>query len=281
MGVSIQDQSKHKAILGWVGGKSQLTSTIIPLIPAHTGYVEVFAGAAWLLFRKPPSDVEIINDLNRDLTTLYKVIQYHLEEFLRYFKWILVSREEFDRFKQLDPTQMTDIQRAARFYYLVKGGFGSRLTNPSFGIGATQRPRINLVRLEEDLSEAHLRLSRVFIDNRPYHECISRFDKPSTFFYVDPPYWDCEDYYGKGMFTKADFERLHGLLASTKGKWLVSINNVQPIRELFKDFQIREVATSYSVAAGQRKPVTELLIANYLLPKDCSPPKLGRSRANS
>ena len=73
-------------MFGWVGGKSLLTSTIIPLIPKHEGYVEVFAGAAWLLFRKPPSKVEIINDLNRDLTTLYRVVQHHLEEFLRYFK---------------------------------------------------------------------------------------------------------------------------------------------------------------------------------------------------
>jgi DNA adenine methylase len=267
MGISIQELSKAKSFFGWVGGKSQLTSTIIPLIPPHKAYVEVFAGAAWMLFRKPPSEVEIINDLNRDLTTLYRVVQHHLEEFLRYFKWILVSREEFERFKALDPGQMTDIQRAARFFYLIKGGFGSRLTNPSFGISATQKPRINLLRLEEDLSDAHLRLSRVFVDNRPYDQCIQRFDKPGTFFYVDPPYWGCEDYYGKGLFSKADFDRLHTLLAAAKGQWIVSINDVPDIRALFKDFYIKPVATSYSVSAGQRTLVTELLIANFKLPK--------------
>ena len=179
----------------------------------------------------------------------------------------MISREEFERFKVLDPEQMTDIQRAARFYYLIKLGFGAKVTNPSFGIGSTHKPRINLVRLEEDLSEAHLRLSRVFVDNRPYAECITRFDKPSTFFYIDPPYWDCENYYGKGMFSKADFECLHSLLAAVKGKWLMSINNAPAIRELFKGFEIREVATSYSVNKSARLPVTELLIANYPLPK--------------
>ncbi len=266
MGISIQDQAKAKSFLGWVGGKSQLTKTIIPLIPQHKGYVEVFAGAAWMLFRKPPSDVEIINDLNRDLTTLYKVVQLHLEEFLRYFKWILVSREEFERFKVLDPEQMTDIQRAARFFYLIKGGFGSRVTNPSFGIGATQKPRINLLRLEEDLSEAHMRLSRVFVDNRPYGDCIKRFDRPTTFFYVDPPYYDCEEYYGKNMFAKADFERLRDLLSDAKGKWIVSINDVPEIRALFRGFEIKPVATNYSVSAGKRQAVTELLIANFKMP---------------
>lgn len=268
MGIEIQEQkSKAKSIMGWVGGKSQLTSTIIPLIPEHKGYVEVFAGAAWLLFRKPPSDVEIINDINRDLTTLYRVIQHHLEEFIRYFKWMLVSREEFERFKVLDPALMTDIQRSARFYYLVKMGFGAKITNPSFGISATQKPRLNLVRIEEDLSEAHLRLSRVFVDNRPYAECIARFDKPGTFFYVDPPYWDCEDYYGKGIFGKADFEVLRDALAKAKGKWVVSINDVPQIRALFKGFEIKPVVTSYSVSAGKRMPVTELLITNYKLPR--------------
>lgn len=261
------NNSKPKSPIAWVGGKSQLTETLIPLIPEHKGYVEVFAGAAWLLFRKPPSDTEIINDINSDLVTLYRVIQNHLEEFVRYFKWVLVSREEFERFKATDPATLTDIQRAARFYYMVKMGFGARLTNPSFGIGATQKPRLNLLRIEEDLSEAHLRLSRVFVDNRPYYECIERFDRSNTFFYVDPPYWDCEDVYGKGLFAKADFERLHGLLAKTKGKWLMSINNAPQIRELFKDFNIREVATSYSLSAGSRFAVTELVISNYELLK--------------
>jgi len=270
MSVQIKDQTdstKGKSPIAWVGGKSQLTDTIIPLIPEHKGYVEVFAGAAWLLFRKEPSKSEIINDLNGDLVRLYRVLQHHLEEFLRYFKWVLISREAFDRLKKVDPNTLTDIQRAARFYYLVKCGFGARVDNPSFGIGSTQAPRLNLVRIEEELSAAHLRLSRVFVDNRPYADCIKRFDKPTTFFYVDPPYYDCEDYYGKGMFAKADFVKLHELLSNVKGKWLMSINDVPYIRALFKDFEIREVATTYSMAAGKRKDVSELLIANYELPK--------------
>jgi DNA adenine methylase len=110
----------RKSPLAWVGGKSKLTSTIIPLIPAHQCYVEVFAGAAWVLFRKEPSKVEVINDINGDLITLYRVIQNHLEEFVRYFKWSLVSREEFDRLQRVDESTLTDIQRAARFYYWLK-----------------------------------------------------------------------------------------------------------------------------------------------------------------
>lgn len=80
-----------KSPLSWMGGKSRLAKTIIPLIPEHHCYCEVFAGAAWILFKKEPSQVEIINDLNSDLVTLYRVIRYHLEEFVKHLKWLLVA----------------------------------------------------------------------------------------------------------------------------------------------------------------------------------------------
>ncbi len=87
-----------KSFLSYLGGKSLLASKIIPKIPGHTCYCELFAGASWLLFKKEESDVEIINDINSDLITLYRVVKHHLEEFIRYFKLVLVAREEFKRF---------------------------------------------------------------------------------------------------------------------------------------------------------------------------------------
>lgn len=197
--------TQRKSPLAWVGGKSKLTSTIIPLIPKHSCYVEVFAGAAWVLFRKEPSKVEVINDINGDLITLYRVIQNHLEEFVRYYKWSLISREEFDRLQRVDESTLTDIQRAARFYYLVKNAFGAKIVGQCFGVASSSKPRLNLLRLEEDLSEAHLRLSRVTIENLPYDQLIKRYDGKDVFFYIDPPYWDCENDYGKGLFNKGDF----------------------------------------------------------------------------
>ena len=75
-----------RSFLSYYGGKSLLARKIIPKIPEHTCYCEVFAGAAWLLFKKEESQVEIINDINKDLVTLYRVIKHHLEEFIRYLK---------------------------------------------------------------------------------------------------------------------------------------------------------------------------------------------------
>ena len=254
---------QRKSPLAWVGGKSKLTSTIIPLIPKHTCYIEVFAGAAWVLFRKEPSKVEVINDINGDLITLYRVIQNHLEEFVRYFKWSLVSRDEFDRLQRVDESTLTDIQRAARFYYLVKNSFGAKVVSQCFGVASSSKPRLNLLRLEEDLSEAHLRLTRVQIENLTFDQLIKRYDSKDSFFYCDPPYWNCENDYGKDLFDKDDFTLLRDTLAACKGQWLVSINNVTQIRELFSRFNIKEVRTSYSINQKAGKPVSELLIANY------------------
>lgn len=255
--------TSRKSPLAWVGGKSKLTSTIIPLIPEHQCYVEVFAGAAWVLFRKEPSKVEIINDINNDLVTLYRVLQNHLEEFVRYYKWQLISRDEWQRLQRIDESTLTDIQRAARFYYLVKSAYGAKLVGQSYGVANTSKPRLNLLRLEEDLSEVHVRLSRVSIENLPFSEIIRRTDAKHVFYYIDPPYWDCEEDYGKDIFSKDDFVRLKEQLDQCQGKWMVSINNVEPIRSLFSDYKIKEVATTYSIASKASKQVTELIITNY------------------
>jgi DNA adenine methylase len=253
-----------KSFLAYMGGKSLLSKKIVERIPAHSCYCEVFAGAAWLLFKKEESDVEIINDINTDLVTLYRVIKYHLEEFIRYLKWILVARDEFNRFKAENPDTLTDIQRAVRFYYLLKSGYAGRIPNPSFSSSTTSAPRLNLLRIEEELSAIHLRLSRVYIENQGYEKIITRFDKPETFFYVDPPYHGCENYYGVGLFSRQDFTRLDELLSNLKGRFMMSINDVVEIRELFKKFKFEQVNTSYSAGgADKKKRVTELLISNY------------------
>ena len=129
------------------------------------------------------SKVEVINDINREIVTFYRVIQHHLEEFVRYFKWVLVARDEFERLKRVEADTLTDIQRAARFYYLQQMCFGGRMDDrPTFGYAAVRGPKLNLLRIEEQLSAAHLRLARTYIECLPYHEIIKRYDKAGTLF---------------------------------------------------------------------------------------------------
>jgi len=252
------------SFLAYLGGKSRLAARIIQRIPEHRCYCEVFAGAAWVLFRKEESDVEIINDINSELVTLYRIIKLHLDEFIRYFRWILTARDEFERFKKESPETLTDVQRAVRFYYLLKMGFASKIPHPSFGLSLTKQPGLNLLRIEEELSAVHLRLARVYIENLSFKRMIERADRPNTFFYVDPPYYGSEDSYGKGYFQRDDFKVLEEILRRIQGKFLLSINDVPEIRHIFDGYHVEEVRTSYTVSGGHRsKKVTELLISNY------------------
>jgi len=226
----------------------------------------VFSGAAWVMFAKPEesSKTEIINDINRDLVTLYRVIRNHLEEFIRYFKYLLISRDEFQRFKNEESSTLTDIQRAVRFYYLIRTGFGSRIKNPAFSSAPSRPSNLNLLRIEEQLSAAHLRLSRVTIENLSFSKLIPKIDREDTFFYIDPPYYDYENYYGDGIFGKDDFIRLRELYDNLNGKFLMSINDTPEIRDIYQGYHFTEVKTRYSIGKdGSKKKVGELLIRNY------------------
>lgn len=148
-----------RPIIPWIGGKRRLAKHLLPLFGAHQCYVEPFCGAAALFFMKAPAKAEVINDINGDLINLYRVVQHHLDEFVRQFRWSLVSRQLW-QWLNVTPTQpLTDIQRAVRFFYLQKCGFGGKVDGRTFGTATTSGPRLNLLRIEEELSQAHLRLA--------------------------------------------------------------------------------------------------------------------------
>ena len=167
-------------IIPWIGGKRRLADLLIPRFPAHKCYVEVFAGGAALYFLRPPAEVEVINDINGELVNVYRVVKRHLEEFVRQFKWALSSREIFKWTQDTPPSGLTDIQRAARFFYLQHHCFGAKVQSQNWGT-ATTAPPINLLRLEESLSAAHLRLASTFIERLHWRECESAMTDRTPF----------------------------------------------------------------------------------------------------
>lgn len=132
-------------IIPWMGGKRRLADRIFPRFPDHSCYIEPFAGGAALFFLRQPAEVEVLNDINGELVNLYRVVQNHLEEFVRQFKWTLSSRQMFEWHKTTRPETLTDIQHAARFYYLQQNAFGSRIAGQSFGTATTASPGLNLL----------------------------------------------------------------------------------------------------------------------------------------
>lgn len=251
-------------IIPWMGGKRRLADRLISLFPPHECYVEVFAGGAALYFMRPQgAPVEVLNDINGDLVTLYRVVQNHLEEFVRQFKWALSSRQIFEWQKMTRPETLTDIQRAARFFYLQHHAFAGKVTGQSFGT-ATTAPAINLLRIEENLSAAWQRLCGTYVENLPWLECAERYDRVHTFHYMDPPYWQTAGY---GVdFGFENYERMADFMRRCKGKVMVSINDHPDIRSVFKGFMFHSVSLKYSNAnqrTSKSEYVDELIITNW------------------
>ncbi len=254
---------KTQPIIPWIGGKRRLARHIIPQFPDHTCYVEPFAGGAAIFFLKGQAEVEVLNDINGELINLYRVVKHHLEEFINQFKWSLVSRQMFNWLKETPEETLTDIQRAARFYYLQKMAFGGKVANQTFGTATTSAPRLNLLRIEEELSAAHLRLSRTYIEHLPWDECIRRYDRPHSLFYLYPPHWGTEGY-GVG-FGLEQYQVMAELAKSIKGRMFISVNDIPEMRQAFAGLEMERLEISYTVGgAGRSKTVSgELLIRNF------------------
>ncbi|MBJ7443760.1 MAG: DNA adenine methylase [Sphingobium sp.] len=256
---------------GYIGGKRNLAKRICAIIQDvdHDGYAEPFVGMGGIFFRRAARPrAESINDISGDVTTLFRVVRRHYQAFVDEMEWLLASRAEFERLRALDPAALTDIERAARFLYLQRLAFGGKVASRNFGVDSRTPARFNLARLRATLSAIRDRLQPVVIEQLPYADFIRRYDRPGMLFYLDPPYWNCEDDYGAGLFDRADFNRLAALLGGIAGKFIVSINDTPGVRAAFAAFDMAEVETTYSIStatAGGAKRAGELIITNFAL----------------
>ena len=229
----------------------------------HQTYVEPFVGMGGVFLRRTARPrVEVINDLSADVTTLFRVVRRHYEPLVEELSWLLSSRDEFERQRQVDPATLTDIERAARFLLLQRLSFGGKVTGRTFGVDHRSPGRMRLARLRADLHRLRHRLETVTIERLPYADVIRRYDSPTTLFYLDPPYWGCEEDYGEGIFARADFERLADQLGGVAGRFVLSINDTPGAREVFGRFAIEQVETTYTVGTntGAGKRVGELIV---------------------
>ena len=136
------------------------------------------------------------------------------------------------------PATLTDIQRAARFFYLQKNSFAALVRRHNFGGSVVEPSGFNPERIPQWIENAHHRLARVRIESLPYEQILERYDRPTTLFYLDPPYYGRKLY--NYNFEPEDFAKLAECLKALQGKFVLSLNDVQEVRALFRDFFIRD-----------------------------------------
>lgn len=247
-----------RAPFGWVGGKSLLAKHIIPLMPLHQRYVEVFGGALSVFYQKEPSKVEIVNDINSNLINLHRIIRTRPQSLSMAINSLFRSRELFYSIKEGKLKPRNNIEAAAFYFYLLATSFGSKGDNFAMTKGRTHK---NIYR---DFYVYSKRLKQALIENLSYERLIKEYDSDETLFYVDPPYVGTENYYKMiNGFTMKDHENLVGILKSIKGKFMLSYNDCEVVRDLYKGFKFKELAVNYSLNGKARKKGSELLIMNY------------------
>lgn len=247
------------SLITWIGGKKQLREKIAHYIPAGINtYVEPFGGAGWVLFYKDRwAEVEVYNDKDQRLVNLFKIAKFHPEALEKELQLNLHSRLMFKDFKIQEG--LTDVQRAARFFYLIKRSFGGK--GEHFGTSAKSNPvKSNKNILASIMKIAH-RLDRVVIENLDYKDVFRTYDTENTFFFLDPPYRHGQQY----AVGKMDYEEFLSELQKLRGRFLLTIDDCKENVSLFREFKIKRVSRINGI---NRKTIVnnkfkELFVMNY------------------
>ena len=248
------------SFISWIGGKKLLRKKILEQFPDQDSfkrYIEVFGGAGWVLFASDKhAAMEVFNDANGELINLYRIVKHHPEALQKELEWLLMSREQFFDELNRNTRGMTDIQRAARFYCLIKESFGTDCK--SFGVRT--RDMQKAVDYLKDVSD---RLNRVVIENQDFERLIKTYDRPEALFYLDPPYYEAEKYY-PDRFNPEDHKRLRECLGDIKGKFVLSYNDCQQIRDLYEGYTFVEVGRADNlVTKSESRKYKELIIKSF------------------
>lgn len=259
----MRDVNPVQPAAGYIGGKSKLAVRLIDLISTvpHELYAEPFVGMGGVFLRRPSAPkAEVINDLSGDVSTFFRILQRHYVAFVEMLRFQLTTRREFERLTHIDPSTLTDLERAARFLYLQRTAYAGKVSGRSFGMQTQGPGRFDVTRIVPLLESIHERLAGVVIEALPFDRFIKTYDRPHTLFFIDPPYFGCETDYGAGMFSRDDFAQLAAQLAEINGYFILTINDCPEIREIFAAFELTTVDVSYSIQRDAPKEFGELII---------------------
>ena len=243
-----------------------MASTIIERVPNHKTYAEVFGGAAWVLFKKEPGAKETLNDLDRHLMNFYRVTKYHSEVLTEEIGALQPGRDLFYQLREeLERPVMTDIQRAAAYYYIQRQAFAGRPGRPTLATHSNRPIGCRAAVARKMLPLAAERLKAVMLENLPWDAFLKLYDSQDTFFFVDPPYMGHNEY--RHNLKKADFQALAAALKSLKGRYLMTHTDNPEIRELFAGQNCETVEIRYTAnrsTSGHKNMIgKEVLISNY------------------
>ena len=252
----------------YAGGKKNLSKRLVALINEipHRTYAEGFVGMGGVFFRRDQRpQAEVINDWSEDVSTFFRVLQHHHAAFLDMMRFQIKSRAGFEKLAAIDPRSLTDMQRSARFLYLQRCAFGGKVAQRNFGVSVGRPSSFDMTKIAPLLEAIYERLASVVIERLPWADFVERYDRPDTLFFLDPPYYQCENDYGAGMFERSEFAAMAERLRAIRGRFILTLNDHPEVRRLFGGFTCRGETVRYTLggaAEGKAKLAGELIIMN-------------------
>ena len=270
-------------MISYIGGKSRMASWICEYIPDDIEtYVEVFGGAFWVYVKgdidKKPNLKEVIyNDKNRFMANLFECMRDPLKMEFELSKYPSQQKDLFDKFqknlnnKKDSYFKLGDFDLSVQYAYCATQVFsGSKILESKFidlkgKYGSKYDALINRLKKGEIINK----LAKITTsEDINYLECLIKHDSPKTFFYLDPPYWQTENYYSNHDFDSNDHEMLCDMLKQTRGKFALSYYDFPLLSQWLPKNKYTWIEKEFSKAAGAQKGKkqnkgTELLIMNY------------------
>lgn len=255
----------------YYGGKQKLVPYILPRIPQHVSYIEPFAGGAAIFFAKQPSEIEVLNDTNKELINFYRVVQ---NDFVALEKEIRISLHSRDLHRKAmvinaHADLFTEVKRAWAIWVLSSQSFCAQLDG-NWGYDKTENRTTKLIQAKKErfTEELAIRLQNVQIEATDALYVIRSRDAEQSFFYCDPPYYnsDCGHYNG---YSLQDYENLLATLVKIKGKFLLSSYPSEILLKYAKKYGwymwSLEQKVTVNAKSGYLKRKVEVLTANYIL----------------
>lgn len=258
-----------KTPISYYGGKQNMVTTILPLIPKHRIYTEAFFGGGAIFFTKEKSESETINDIHNMVVNFYQVIQSNFEDLKAKVEATLFSRASYKVALTIYkmPHLFSKLQQAWAFYIGTNMGFSCQIGSWGYDKYGKQVLKLNNKKIKFN-EEIYQRLEHVQIEHNDANKVIKSRDNPDAFHYVDPPYFNsCQSFYSG--YTEQDFRELLETLSNIKGKFLLS-SYPSEILDAYtkkngwytKTFD-KPLSAKKGVAGKSRGRKTEVLTANY------------------
>jgi DNA adenine methylase len=279
----------------YYGGKTPLIDHILALMPPHHVYCEPFAGSATVFWAKPPSPIEVLNDLDFRIVAFYRCLRderlwqrlqelceltpYSRAEYysaVKHIKGCLANPKALD---ELSEDELLIL--AWRFYIVVQMSINARTVRIGWAYSVSQNRNHPTVKLADKVAQFayfHERLKRAFIECDDAINVIRRYDTPDTFFFIDPPYLTETLYDPKNYdlaMTEDDHRRLLDTLRQVQGKVIITHPRCPLYDDILKEWLVMEVSYNLSASSGvggnKGKPFSDALWLNYQPP---TPPPL-------